>query len=324
MPFIGALIATDAVSNEVSILDIIEAGITADFSSCYDFKVKGVCVWIKCTIFGCKTKSTVYIEHFTPDGIVSVYQDFDNSPFNWGGTVSSLFGDLYGGTTGKEVNSDRNQKKQYTYRHADVYGSPAAQATTSFLSEMGLSCEAGSTAFQPYFVSASNPVFWYTGFIDSLSNLGDMNRWVGERKDGQTRQLNSELWGNLFPRTGININLDHYKSSGVIAQRAIDMVFNGGFLMYSKEFDGRKGSYYIPSEKVEEWNTKEGKWQMLYPKKEKQCHVLGQPNRKKNESTGDGWQDRRSENGSYAWHYWRQYECCQKPKGYSLLFKVAG
>jgi integrating conjugative element protein (TIGR03756 family) len=192
---------------------------------------------------------------------------------------------------------------------------------------MGLSCEAGSTAFQPYFISASNPVFWYSGFIDSVMNITGYNRWIGERNNGQTMQLNDELWGHLYPRTGININTDHYKSSAVIAQRAIDMVFNGGFLLYSQEFGGDKKRYYIPAEKTEEWSDKYGKWQMLSPKKESKCHLLGDKSVKKDFSisdneTNDGWADRRSKNGSYAWHYWRQYECCQKPSGYTLLFKV--
>jgi integrating conjugative element protein (TIGR03756 family) len=182
----------------------------------------------------------------------------------------------------------------------------------------------GSTPLEPYFVSASNPIFWYTGFLDSIVNIDGYDRWVGERYDGQVIQGLSEKWGNVFPRTGININADHYKSSAVIAQRAIDYVFNGGSLIYSKNFGGDEKEWYVPASDTDESSNDLGKWQMLSPKKDDKCHMLGEIKSKNNNSTpeDDGWSDRRSEDGAYSWNYWRKYECCQQPSGYTFLFKV--
>ncbi|MBE0362222.1 hypothetical protein PULV_a4037 [Pseudoalteromonas ulvae UL12] len=314
-----------SVQADFSFDTFIKAG-SIDTLSCAAFTVKGACFWIKCTLIACNFDTTAIIEHYTPDVFVSVYDS--KSPEKISRSITNtMTGILPWHSDGAEQTRMRDNKRMaINYRIADVYGSPSAQLLINILKELplGLACDPGSTPYKPYFVSRSNPFFWNTGLIDGISNLAGRDRYIGERKDGTRNAfINKNLWGYLYPRTGVVLNQDHYKASAVIAQRSIDIVFNGAFGIYSDELDGSEGQWYRPSMSVEEWSTKEGKWQMLYPKYESGCHILGEERLKRpSDADMEGWGDRRSDDGDYIWHYWRRYECCQKPSGYSFIGKV--
>lgn len=297
-----------------------------DALSCASIKLKGTCFWIKCTIFGCKFKSTAVIEHYTPDVFVSVYDS--KSPEKISGKISDAMASILPwDTTGAEQTRKRDNTRIATnYRIADVFGSPSAQLLINVLEKLplGLACKPGSTPYKPYMVSKTNPLFWNTGLVDGILNIGNRltfnQRTIGERRNGE---LNSTRWGGLYPRSGVVVNQDHYKASAVIAQRAMDIVTNGVFGIYRAQLDGPEGRWYLPALTIEEWMTRNGKWQMLYPQYETGCHILGEERlKRKTKSDIDGWSARRSDNGDYVWHYWRRYECCKKPSGYSFIGKI--
>lgn len=309
--------------------DLIKSG-TTDALSCAAFRVRGFCVWIKCTLVYCTTTSNAYIEHYTPDAIVTVYDQIGRSPEKVSGSITAAMSGIFGSTSGaqQELRQDDNTRRSSNhYRIADVYGSPAAYALTELLSQMEIAsaCETTVTPYKPYFVSSTNPIFWNSGVADTILNPGDSlsgrHRYIGERVDGQ--MLASNRWGWLYPRVGVVPNHDHFKASATIAQRAMDIVFNGTFGIYNQNLGDEQRSWYRPSNEIQEWSTAEGKWQMLYPRYESKCHVLGDKGLKNITVTDtDGWADRRSNDGDYAWHYWRRYECCKRPGGHSLLYKV--
>lgn len=328
------LISSSALADDsVSTVDLWTDSFNVDFSSCVTLEVKGFCEWIKCTWLGCKFKTTTVIQHYTPDVIVSVYDEIGESPYGdsdmFTEIVSYLLGrDTNGGEKTPNRHNETRREASVISRHVDVYGSSAAWGLINLLSQMpmGLSCEPGSTILQPYLVTSSNPYFWYTPYIDTAMNLTEYlkARYVTERREGDQGFIipTDPLWGYIFPRIGSLVATDHYRASAVFAARAMDIVMNGNsFGLYTDSLDGKKGQYYIPSNSFEEWSEDEGKFQMLIPKRESVCHILGDENQKKKGET-DGYSDKRSENGDYAWHYWRRYKCCQKPKGYSFLFKV--
>lgn len=324
-----SLCSAPAVKAGVSLDDILKSG-TTDSLSCAAFRVRGFCVWIKCTIVYCTTTSNAYIEHYTPDAIVTVYDQIGRSPEEVSGKITKSMSGIFGTTSGAQQErrqDDHNQRVANHYRIADVYGSPAAYALTELLGqfEFASACETTITPYMPYFVSSTNPIFWNSGLVDNLLNpidsITNHHRYIGERKDGQ--KMADTRWGWLYPRVGVVTNHDHFKASATVAQRAMDIVFNGTFGIYNQNLGDEQKKWYVPTNKIDEWSTAEGKWQMLYPKYESKCHVLGDVSLKnKSESDLEGWSDRRSSDGDYAWHYWRRYECCKRPSGYSFLFKV--
>lgn len=315
-------------SKNLSLDTIIEAGSSEGFLNCTDTIVVGACFWIKCTFVACSFNTSVMIKHYIPDVIVQVYDKPGDAPFSLSDPGTKLISSLLGsGTTGSDVTSVK--RTNVVARHSDVIGSPAAFVVAELLSQvpLGLSCDPGSTAMQPYFVSSSNPWFWYTGLFDTIYNATNLldGRFVGERVSGVDTgmfgSLGAATWGQLYPRTGMVSGTDHYRASAVIAQRTMDQVYDPLFGIYSQELDGRKGSYYIPSTKMSDSDDSEGYWQMLYPKQESTCHIFGDVT----EVDGlglDGYASKRSSNGDYAWHYWRRYKCCQRPSGHSFLYKI--
>jgi integrating conjugative element protein (TIGR03756 family) len=325
----ASLFSPTGVTAGVTLDDILKSG-TTDALSCAAFKVRGFCVWIKCTLVYCTTTSNAYIEHYTPDAIVTVYDQIGRSPESTSGQITKAMSGVFGATSGAQQErrpDNSNQRSANHYRIADVYGSPAAYALTELLGqlEMASACETTVTPYMPYFVSSTNPLFWNSGLADSLLNPIDSAtghfRYIGERQDGQ--RVASTRWGWLYPRVGVVTNHDHYKASATIAQRAMDIVFNGTFGIYNQNLGDEEKPWYKPTNKIDEWSTDEGKWQMLYPRYQSTCHVMGDVNLKNiSGADSEGWSDFRSTDGDYAWHYWRRYECCKQPSGYSFLFKV--
>ncbi|WP_338854170.1 TraU family protein (plasmid) [Alteromonas macleodii] len=328
---IGLLTAASSLpsyaADKFNSIDLLADSFSVDFNSCVDLKVKGACEWWKCSLFGCSFKTTTIIEHYTPDVVISVYDDLGNSPFEGTDLFTRITSALLGRNSNGGANASVDRPTNVISRHVDVYGSPASLGLINLLNTLplGLACEPGSDVLKPYFISSFNPYIWYTGFVDSLVNMEQrlQVRKVTEREDGERGSafdLNP-FWGGIFPRSGAVVSQDHFRASAVFAARAIDIVINGNSVgHFRQDLDGRKGSYYLPSAKFEEWDSYEGRFQMLYPEKESKCHILGDRNIRKNNL--DGWSDRRSKDGDYAWHYWRRYKCCPRPRGYSLLFKV--
>ncbi|KZN63397.1 TraU family protein [Pseudoalteromonas luteoviolacea] len=326
----AALTSTDARS-DLDLVDISRHALESDFSSCTDFTLKGTCFWLVCKPF-CKVKPTPYIKHYSPDVVVSTYDSQGNSPFKGTNAITKVISLALGkGANGGEKSPKRKkgskQDNSIIYRLADVYGSPAAWTLNSWLSNMYVACEPGSTILQPYFVSSSNPVFWYSGLVDSVVNFDEIikgDKYLAERRDGDNPEYvlkTQPFWGHVYPRVGALQGQDHYRANAVIAARAIDSVIEGRYDIFNTQLDGKQGSYYLPSEQFETHTTEHGKFQMLYPIKESGCHILGDSTLREN-TTLDGFSKRRSSNGDYAWHYWRKYICCNRPSGGKFLYKV--
>lgn len=317
-------------ANDLNLLEIAEHALQSDFNSCTDLEFQGTCFWLVCKTFWCDVEASPWIKHYTPDVVVSTYDQKGASPFKESNLFTKLLSSLLGSrANGGEMQSQHNntrQKSKVTYRLADVYGSPAAWTLNSWLSEFYVACEPGSMVLQPYFVSSSNPLFWYSGMVESITNLDEIligNKYIGERRDGQNPEIikTKPFWGHLYPRVGVVQGYDHYRSSAVIAARAMDSVISGRYDIVNTSLDGKKGSYYEPANKFETHTSTYGKFQMLSPYKESGCHILGDESYKDN-SNVDGFSNRRSVNGDYAWHYWRRYKCCKKPSGGKFLYKV--
>ena len=328
---IGLLTAASSLpalaADKFDSFDLLADSFNVDFSSCVDLKVKGACEWWKCSLFGCSFKTTTIIEHYTPDVVVSVYDELGNSPYQGTDLFTKMLASMLGRDSNGGANASIDRPSNVISRHVDVYGSPASLGLINLLNNLplGLACEPGSDVLRAYFISSFNPYIWYTGFVDSLINIEQRFevRKIAERADGVRGSAFdfTPFWGGIFPRTGMVVSQDHYRASAVFAARAIDIVINGNSVgHFTQKLDGKKGRYYLPSDKFEEWDSHEGRFQMLYPERESKCHILGD---KEFRNSGlDGWSERRSKDGDYAWHYWRRYKCCPRPSGYKLLFKV--
>ncbi|EDH5492544.1 TIGR03756 family integrating conjugative element protein, partial [Salmonella enterica subsp. enterica serovar Java] len=106
--------------------------------SCISWRVKGICYWLFCTPFGCTVKTSVKVEHFIPEAVVSVYQDKGENPWSEMNTVSSASGGIENaissGLAGLSAGGGQSTAKRpqgsegllsTRFKYADAIGHPA-------------------------------------------------------------------------------------------------------------------------------------------------------------------------------------------------------
>jgi hypothetical protein len=100
--------------------------------SCARYRITGACFFLKCGFSGCSVKSSLRVQHFTPDLVVSVYHDASQHPWEWGrllaestGTVASaMSGASLMDSAGTRFKSKRAAGASVMYRDADAIGNP--------------------------------------------------------------------------------------------------------------------------------------------------------------------------------------------------------
>ena len=317
-------VACSAQNHKVSSADIMSDAVNF---ACIDWKPTGMCVWLSCSIKGCSIRTSLKVKHYNPDAIIQVYSDVEDAPWDEMQVLTESLNleQVGGNTTSARSNSavgKRNNSK-LIIKESSVIGSPSLIPVTKFLGSLGYFCQSPVTPYLPYFISGLDYFSWKYPYADFLK-LGTFTpglNEVGERNDGQSQHfLATGRFGNVYPRTGAVYQNDDYRASAVFAQRSADIVTDPTAMHVYKYLGNPSNSLgrWEPG-KVEEWTSTKGKWRMLSPFKDTNCHIFGEP-MTKNSNFGfdDPYKHRRSGNGAYAWELWRPYECCKK-KGQSLI-----
>lgn len=338
------IILSGILCGERARADVGSADIIAESMSfsCVAWKPTGVCFWLKCRVFppSCSIETSLKVRHYNPDAIVQVYQTPGDVPwgemsfvskitsFDQTGSTPANADRITGNNRSKNKGSDlRKQSSKIISRHVDVIGSPGLFPISEGFGSTEYGCESGVQPFMPYFVSTLDYYSWkypYTEYLELATFVPGM-REVGEREDGDNPKfLFSGRFGNVYPRVGSLMQNDTYKASAVFAQRAADIVTDSSsFHIYQFLGEQKSKDGWWPPGQVKEWTSREGKWQMLYPKKESDCHIFGESSTRGDKGNGryDGYQERRSNDGNYAWQLWRPYSCCEK-KGQLFLYSI--
>ncbi|MBC7501853.1 MAG: TraU family protein [Herminiimonas sp.] len=105
----------------------------AAIPSCLRYEVKGICLWLKCTLVSCWVEISVRVSHFAPDAVVSVYHDPDKHPWNdYGAAITKATSKLGASILGMPLDSagsrhraDRTARNNM-FRDADAIGNPMA------------------------------------------------------------------------------------------------------------------------------------------------------------------------------------------------------
>lgn len=268
--------------------------------SCADWSVVGACFWLKCTYWKCSVKTSAKVHHFIPEMVVSVYNHDNQSPWT---EMKWLNQGAKGG-----ANARLNQKfTQYRFKNAEAIGHPGGIAM-QMIGSLGYSCESQTTPYVPYFLSALDYLAWNQNMPEMFypESITPYMRDVGSATD---------MWGNLYPRSGGITQAHDYKAAAVIAQRVADIVSRTGQLhvYYPVQQSGGQGKWY-PKE-VQEGNKKTHRWQLLSPKSEQSCKVFPHDGDLATHS------DRFSNSENYSWALWRPYSCCKK-EGQVFLYNV--
>lgn len=138
----------DEAAGGVSTADIVSTTIGAA-STCLRFTLRGACVWLRCTPYGCKTRVTVRVQHMQPDLAISTFHEYAAHPWtdygrtvanavkgagnslmrSAGGAAQSLVGDLEvtGTRAPNRVRNTSGPKREghnLYFRGADAIGNP--------------------------------------------------------------------------------------------------------------------------------------------------------------------------------------------------------
>ena len=68
--------------------EVAEASANPD---CVDWKIKGICLKLKCSFFGCYIKTVPWITHRLPDLVVTAYNTFGDVPWT---EARAIYGEL--------------------------------------------------------------------------------------------------------------------------------------------------------------------------------------------------------------------------------------
>lgn len=271
---------------------------------CLDYQIKGVCVWLTCTPFGCYTQTSVKVKHDMPDLVVSVYQRTGDNPWSVVSPLAPPNATAQYGGNGRERRYGRDHQ-QVRFKNADAVGHPAA-AGFDLLSSVGYTCDAGATPMQPYYLSVFDSLAWRQGVPESAYPEALI---PGQREVGEL----GNIWGHVYPRSGFVSQANDYKAAAVIAQRVVDFVTRTGQPHVYTPLDPKKREGYWPPDPVKEGDESTGKWQRLQPNMSDSCTVF--PDR----GIAALFTDVMADDGDYVWALWRPYQCCKR-RGEVLIF----
>jgi integrating conjugative element protein (TIGR03756 family) len=298
--------------------------------SCISWQPTGVCFWLECKLIYCSIQTTLRVRHYLPDAVVTVYKQPDHYPWR---DMEGLRAGMDLGQSGisppvidlrKLVKSAESPVQR---RMVDVIGNPAVSVTGELLGSTGYGCESQITPFQPYFLSSLDYYSWrypYTELLQHpINSVVPGMREVGFRQDGDDSMMFYGSWGSVYPRNGTLMQMDDYKASAVFAERAISIATDDSAAHIYTQLDANQESGVWPPGPSHEAKSDPGKWQMVYPQPEQECHIFGDESRWQ---TSMDLRNKRSQSGDHAWVYWRPWECCE-PKGvflFSITYSTGG
>ena len=224
---VGSAQAFDAPSTTLSTPEIM-ASLTPD-PSCLNYCVTGVCVWLKCSLTGCRIRTSPRVSHYNPDLVVSVYDQPGNNPWaeaewlisHWEKQMANVLVGLFHGTDAggghRTEGGNTSTDQSLRFKEATAIGHPLSSLSQAG-GQTGLFCPSEATAFVPYFSSSFDSLTWRLGLPEMLylHNLLPGRRVVGA---GIWQQ-----WGSVWPRTGFINQKDDAKAAAVVAQRVGNIV----------------------------------------------------------------------------------------------------
>lgn len=283
------LLAAGGNAAAINSLTLVSSSLSRD---CLDYRISGICYWLRCTPLGCKVKTSVKVRHYVPDAVVSSYADTGANPWREVALMSPANPSAQGG--GDSTTNQASENALLKFKNADVIGHPATLLFNRFASQFGYSCTGAGTAYRPYLLSSFDFLAW-------RYNLPEMAYpealTLGRRDVG----VAGDLWGSVYPRGGFLQHANDHKAAAVVAQRAGDVVTRRGqpHLYQSLLVNAHPG--YWPAGALRENDSDSGKWQRLQPDLSMSCAVFPNTDALPH-----------AENGAYAWGLWRPYSCCKR------------
>jgi integrating conjugative element protein (TIGR03756 family) len=261
---------------------------------CLAYRVAGLCFWLQCSIVGCSLQTSVRVQHYVPDAVVSSYSNTGENPWAEMRLLSPPNPTAEAGGDG--TTNEDHENNLAKFKNADVIGHPAGLVFNEFASQLGLTCTGAGRPFIPYLLSTLDTVAWRYNIPELVYPEALI---PGQREIGRRTDLT--LWGNVYPRGGFLHHVDDYKAAAVVAQRAGDIVTRRGQPHVYRALVENDADGYWPAGELLESDETTGKWQELTPTLSSTCAVFPNDDPHVQAVQGD-----------YAWALWRPYSCCER------------
>jgi len=292
--------------------------------ACMRWMPVGVCFWLRCSLSGCKVKSSLKVGHYLPDAVVASYNELGGNPWEeiravlgpvQEAAATGLLAGLTGvspGSAGNRTGASLREHSNLVFREVDVIGHPLS-SLSGLVADAGYLCNAQTRPGFPYFLSTLDALAWRMAVPEMLypeslvPGLREIGSW------------SAQTWGSVYPRGGWVVQAEEPKAAAVTAQRAADVVTRTYQPHVYVPMTGGSGSgqkVWRPDPALED-DPDTGEWQMLLPEPESSCGLFGDNDLASPTGWGGG---RVDAGGDYAWSLWRPYRCC-RDRG-SFLFEV--
>ncbi len=215
--------ASDEGSSPVSIPKLAyaqnQALITNPYGNYFNYKVEGVCYWEQWTPYGPVYSTTLYVSHYLPDLLASVFPELGNNAEpvlnktidkGLAKLGEAYYAKMTGQNTGSGSSGDRPQNSMNRFFEVDVVGNPAINEFSSGFQTL----PAQTTPYQVYYSSLFDKYFWHNPEAEIL--LHPQSLIPGVDNEGSM----IAPWGSLYPRYGIISQYSQYKAAVMIALRA--------------------------------------------------------------------------------------------------------
>lgn len=107
----------------------IAAATVQGLPSCLAYQVTGVCFFLKCYLFYCEIETSIRVQHYVPDVVVSTYNSPAQHPWTDLGkpvanTMDKAGSSLMGSSLDSQATTARESKEVVTMKSADAIGNP--------------------------------------------------------------------------------------------------------------------------------------------------------------------------------------------------------
>ena len=295
--------------------------ITEHYLDYSHYSVIGACQWLHCKTGICVTSTTLELDEYLPDLVVTSYNGDGNDPWleaqETYDTASYATADIATiEMTGQTLTNGRTRMKaramhedRQIIKSVDVIGSPSNLLHFPFPT-----LELDTDAFFPYFQSDLDA-------LSDRSGLAEGIRWETYAPVNTIGPIYSH-WGYEFPRSMTEKTSNDYKAAVMAALHAADIVTNKNSLHVVESTSDSCGKNCAVANVIEEMDSDEDDddqheiWQEVFPNDK---HIeLGEID----DMVGDlGADDDAAGNGNYVFVVWRHYKGCKQSAGH-IIYKT--
>lgn len=300
-------------STIITSLQITQATISA-IPSCLKYKIIGICFWRQCAGPVCWTTTTLKVDQYLPDAVVSVYRQEISNPWDYANAIIDPVAKQAGQDQVKGImgfnmgfgnaNSSAPRDNNNHFKEADLIGNPAL---VFFTKETQVFLPSQATPFLPYYLSQADAYLWRSPLMESL--LYPLYIVPGVHVVGSV----VDDWGSVYPRTGVIDQPADAKAAAVIAQRAAEIATRGAqpHVYNPLNTNDSCGDHCQTWEAVE--NDLNTQFQMVYPNTENTCAAFGENDMTSPQPWGQSAAIKGD--GNYTWIMWRHYKGCIPGQG---------